>query len=173
MEEEVRLLAVTYQLTGLYNRRGFIALAEQQLKLSARSRKSMILYFADLDGMKQINDTWGHDEGDRALINTAFVLRETFRASDILARIGGDEFAVLSIDAMDVVPQSLIRRLEINLQEFNSNKEHPCCLSMSVGVVSYDHEHPCSMDDLICRADDEMYASKDQKRGRQKERDIL
>lgn len=173
MEEEVRLLAVTDQLTGLYNRRGFIALAEQQLKLSARSRKSMILYFADLDGMKQINDTWGHDEGDRALINTAFVLRETFRASDILARIGGDEFAVLSIDAMDVVPQSLIRRLEINLQEFNSHKEHPCCLSMSVGVVSYDPEHPCSLDDLICRADDEMYARKDQKRGRQKERDIL
>ena len=164
MEEEVRLLAVTDQLTGLYNRRGFIALAEQQLKLSARSRKSMILYFADLDGMKHINDTWGHDEGDRALINTTSILRDTFRASDILARIGGDEFAVLSIDATDVVLQSLVGRLEIKLHEFNNHKEHPYCLSMSIGVVSYDPEHPCGLDDLMCRADDEMYARKDQKR---------
>ena len=164
MEEEVRLMAVTDQLTGLYNRRGFIALAEQQLKLSTRSRKSMLLYFADLDGMKQINDTWGHDEGDRALINTASILRNTFRASDILARIGGDEFAVLSIDATDVVPQSLVGRLEINLNEFNCHKERPYCLSMSIGVVCYDPENPCSLDDLMCRADDEMYARKDEKR---------
>jgi len=164
MEEEVRLLAVTDQLTGLYNRRGFVALAEQQLKLSARSRKSMILYFADLDGMKQINDTWGHDEGDRALINTANILRDTFRASDIIARIGGDEFAVLSIDATDVVPQSLVERLEINLHEFNSHQDHPYCISMSIGVVSYDPEHPCSLDDMMCQADDEMYARKDEKR---------
>ena len=164
MEEEVRLMAVTDQLTGLYNRRGFIALAEQQLKLSARSRKSMILYFADLDGMKQINDTWGHDEGDHALINAAAILRDTFRASDILARIGGDEFAVFSIDATDVVPQSLVKRLEINLHEFNSHKEHPYILSVSVGVVTYDPEAPCSLDDLMCRADDEMYARKDEKR---------
>ena len=164
MEEEVRLLAVTDQLTGLYNRRGFIALAEQQLKMSARSRKSMILYFADLDGMKQINDTWGHDEGDRALINTAAILRDSFRASDILARIGGDEFAVFSIDATDVAPESLVRRLEVNLHEFNSHKEHPYRLSVSIGMVSYDPETPCGLDDLMCRADDEMYARKDQKR---------
>ncbi len=169
IEEEVRLLAVTDQLTGLYNRRGFIALVEQQLKLSARSRKSMLLYFADLDGMKQINDTWGHDEGDRALINTASILRETFRASDILARIGGDEFAIFSVDAMDVAPQSLLRRIEINLHEFNSHKNHPYSLSLSIGVISYDPEHPCSLDDLMCRADDEMYASKNQKRCTQKE----
>lgn len=164
IEEEVRLLAVTDHLTGLYNRRGFIALAEQQLKLSARSRKAMLLYFADLDGMKQINDTWGHDEGDRALIDTAAILRETFRASDILARIGGDEFAVLSIDATDIAPQSLVERLEINLHEFNCHKEHPYCLSMSIGVVSYDPAHPYSLDDLISRADEEMYTRKDEKR---------
>jgi len=124
----------------------------------------MILYFADLDGMKQINDTWGHDEGDHALINAAAILRDTFRASDILARIGGDEFAVFSIDATDVVPQSLVKRLEINLHEFNSHKEHPYILSVSVGVVTYDPEAPCSLDDLMCRADGEMYARKDEKR---------
>jgi diguanylate cyclase (GGDEF)-like protein/PAS domain S-box-containing protein len=169
MEEEVRLMAVTDHLTGLYNRRGFVTLAEQQLKLSARSRKSMILYSADMDGMKQINDTWGHDEGDRALINAASILRDAFRASDILARIGGDEFAVFSIDAMDVVPQSLVKRIEIKLHKFNSRKKHPYCLSMSIGVVFYDPEHPCSLDDLMCRADDEMYACKNQKRCRQEE----
>ena len=164
MEDEVRLMAVTDHLTGLYNRRGFVTLAEQQLRLSARSRKSAIIYSADLDGMKQINDTWGHDEGDRALINTASILRETFRTSDILARIGGDEFAVFSIDAMDVVPQSLVRRLEISLHEFNKLKDHPYCLSISIGMVAYDPENPCSLDDLMCRADEEMYARKDQKR---------
>ena len=80
------------ELTGLYNRRGFITLAEQQLKIADRMKTSILLLFGDLDGMKFINDTFGHQEGNQALIDTTNILKDTFRGSDILARVGGDEF---------------------------------------------------------------------------------
>ncbi len=110
--KEIQALAISDPLTGLYNRRGFIALAEQQLKLADRTRRGALLFFADLDGMKWINDTLGHEEGDRALVDIASILKETFRLSDIIARIGGDEFAVLVIDTTAVTPEILTARLK-------------------------------------------------------------
>ena len=98
LEEELLSLSITDPLTGLHNRRGFLSLAEQQLKLSDRNKRGMQLYFADLDGLKWINDTLGHEEGDKALIEAATVFKETFRTSDIIARLGGDEYAALAID---------------------------------------------------------------------------
>ena len=108
MEEEILTLSITDQLTGLYNRRGFLSLAEQQLKLSDRNKSGMLLFFADLDLLKWINDTLGHEEGDKALIEAANVFKETFRTSDIIARLGGDEFAVLAIDIKGTNPESLL-----------------------------------------------------------------
>ncbi len=113
--KEIQALAISDPLTGLYNRRGFIALAEQQLKLADRTRRGALLFFADLDGMKWINDTLGHEEGDRALVDIATILKDTFRLSDIIARIGGDEFAVLVIDTTAVTPEILTARLKIKL----------------------------------------------------------
>lgn len=161
MEDEIRMLATIDALTGLYNRRGFLPLAEQQLKISERTKKRVILIFLDLDDMKRINDTWGHLEGDRALAEAAMVLNRAFRGSDIIARIGGDEFAVLAQEMTKEYQHSLLNRLRHHLDAFNLKKERPYDLSMSYGLVEYDPENPCSIEDLMLQADVKMY---DQKR---------
>ncbi len=89
LEDQLSVMSITDELTGLYNRRGFITLAEQQLRISERTKNRILLFFADLDGMKWINDTLGHKEGDNALIEVSMVLKETFRSSDVIARMGG------------------------------------------------------------------------------------
>jgi diguanylate cyclase (GGDEF)-like protein len=161
MEDEIRTLATIDSLTGLYNRRGFLPLAEQQLKISERTKKWLILIFLDLDDMKKINDTWGHLEGDKALTEAAMVLNKVFRESDIIARIGGDEFAVLAQETSKAYPNILINRLHQHLDNFNVEKDRRYDLSMSFGLVEYDPENPCSLDDLMSQADVRMY---DQKR---------
>ena len=165
MEEALRALALVDDLTGLYNRRGFLTLAQQQLKTANRARRSMVLLFADFNGLKQINDTLGHLEGDRALIETADVLRETFRESDILARIGGDEFVVLAIETDRVGPEILVTRLQENLEAHNAGEGRRYKLSLSVGLARYDSERSCSIDELLAQADRAMY---EQKRGDQR-----
>src|SRR5688572_10544786 len=90
LQTELHSLSVQDSLTGLYNRRGFFMLAGEQLKLVHRSSQGLLLFLCDVDGMKPINDSFGHAEGDRALIDTTAVLRGTFRESDILARLSGD-----------------------------------------------------------------------------------
>jgi diguanylate cyclase (GGDEF)-like protein/PAS domain S-box-containing protein len=164
MEEEIHALSITDQLTGLNNRRGFLTLAGQQLKLSDRSKKGVALFFADLDLLKQINDTLGHEEGDKALIEAANVLRETFRTSDIIARLGGDEFAVLAIDTDEVNSRKFTARLQQIIDIRNNQENRKYRLSISAGRSYYDPENPCSIDDLIARADKMMYEEKQLKR---------
>jgi len=162
MEETLRALALLDELTDLYNRRGFSILAEQQLKMAQRGRTRMVLLFADLNGLKQINDTLGHPEGDRALIETADVLRGTFRESDIIARVGGDEFVVLAIETDGAPAEILATRLQQNLGARNAREGRRYKLSLSVGLAHYDPERPCSIDELVAQADRAMY---EQKRG--------
>ena len=166
MEEEIHTLSMTDLLTGLNNRRGFLTLASQQLKFSDRHQKEMMLFFADLDGMKQINDTLGHEEGDKALIDVAAILRETFRASDIIARVGGDEFAVLAIDAAEISPEIIMARLQNQMDTYNNEGYRRYKISVSVGVSFYDPKNPCSLDELMSRADQLMYEQKRSKRNR-------
>jgi len=163
MEEEIREMSFRDQMTELYNRRGFITLAEQQIRAAIRNRRSMLLTFVDCDGLKSINDTLGHEEGDRALIVTANVLRQTFRKSDIIARLGGDEFAVLSIDATNINPEDFSKRLQQNIDAGNAKKARPYKLAMSWGTAVYDPQIHCSLDDLISRADSLMYEQKKMK----------
>jgi GGDEF domain-containing protein len=111
LERELRSLALTDDLTGLYNRRGFLASATQQLKLARRNTKESLLLFCDLDNLKQINDSYGHVEGDGALVRTADTLEQTFRHSDVLARLGGDEFAVLALEASSQYRNVILDRL--------------------------------------------------------------
>jgi len=113
-------LSMVDELTGLYNRRGFTSLTEAQIKLSSRSRKGWLLVMADMDKLKDINDRKGHAEGDRALAMTAKLLKRAFRGSDILARIGGDEFAILAIDAQVAHMSALRSRIEFILTEHNA-----------------------------------------------------
>jgi len=162
MEETLRALALVDDLTGLYNRRGFFTLSQQQLKTADRAKMRMALLFADFDGLKQINDALGHSEGDQALIETADVLRETFRESDIIARIGGDEFVVLAIETNGAPAEIIATRLQENLEAINAREGRRYKLSLSMGIAHYDPARPCSIDDLLAQADRAMY---EQKRG--------
>jgi len=164
MEDRLRIMSLTDDLTGLYNRRGFFALADQQLKLSIRLKKKMFLLYTDLDNLKTINDEWGHQEGDVALIETANLLRDTFRESDIVARIGGDEFVALPIAENEHDAILVVDRLRKNLEAANLTHEHPYNLSISIGMPAFDPEHPCSLDRLLAVGDYMMYEEKNKKR---------
>jgi diguanylate cyclase (GGDEF)-like protein len=166
LEEELISLSITDPLTGLHNRRGFITLAGQQLKLSDRNKRGVQLYFADMDGLKWINDTLGHEEGDKALIEAATVFKETFRISDIIARLGGDEYAALAVDIAEANSEIFAARLQSLIDTRNNQKSRRYRLSISVGCSYYDPENPCSLDELMARADQLMYEQKQKKRGR-------
>lgn len=164
MEEEILTLSITDQLTGLHNRRGFLSLAVQQLKLADRNKRGVLLYFADLDGLKWINDTLGHEEGDKALIEAATVFKETFRASDIVARLGGDEYAALAVDLTEASAEIFTARLQSLIDARNNQEKRRYRLSISVGCAFYDPEHPCSIDELMASADKVMYERKQNKK---------
>jgi diguanylate cyclase (GGDEF)-like protein len=147
----------------LHNRRGFLTLAEQQLKISNRGEGGMLLFFADLDGMKWINDTLGHEEGDKALIDVAVMFKETFRTSDIIARVGGDEFTILTIDTKGISPEIITTRLQSQINRHNNEVGRRYKISVSMGTAYYDPERPCSLDELMSRADKLMYDQKKRK----------
>ncbi|MBI3537269.1 MAG: diguanylate cyclase response regulator [Chloroflexi bacterium] len=162
--EELRAASQFDELTGLSNRRGFLALGRQQLKIAKRVKKQMLLFFADLDNMKWINDSLGHHEGDLALNEMTQILRETFRDSDILARIGGDEFVILAGEAPGTSAETLAFRLQHNLENHNAKPDRPYLLTASVGVAHYDPEQPGSIEELLARADALMYGQKRSKK---------
>jgi diguanylate cyclase (GGDEF)-like protein len=163
LDRELRYLALTDDLTCLFNRRGFFAAATQQLKLAQRNGKNLLLLLCDVDNLKEINDSYGHREGDLALIHTADALEHTFRDSDILARLGGDEFVVLATEASVQTSEVLLRRLEKALKKSNAG-ESRYQLSLSVGVARFDPKRAVSLGELIAQADEAMY---DQKRNHQ------
>jgi diguanylate cyclase (GGDEF)-like protein len=163
LQVELRSLSLTDDLTGLSNRRGFMMLVEQELKIALRTKRGMFLLFSDLDDLKTINDTRGHSEGDAALLETANLLRETFRESDILARLGGDEFAVLAVETAEESVDILAARLQKNMAAHNAclNRSYP--LSLSIGIARYDPDSPCPVEELLARADGLMYEEKRRK----------
>ena len=163
LEEKLHKLSILDELTKLYNRRGFFALGEQQWKVAKRTNKVMNLLFADLDDMKVINDTMGHGAGDQALKETADVLKKTFRESDIIARIGGDEFVVLSMQEKEDDKGNLINRLQRNLERLNNSKGQKYKLSLSLGMANSDTKDPRSLLELLSLADKHMYEQKGRK----------
>ena len=158
-DREFRSLALIDDLTLLYNRRAFYALSTQQLRVMRRKGQGLLLFFADVDHLKNINDTYGHREGDLALARAANALERTFRSSDILARLGGDEFAVLALEASCQDQDMILRRLEGQLQKASA-EEPRYKLSLSVGVARFDPKHSVSLLDLLARADQAMYEQK-------------
>jgi diguanylate cyclase (GGDEF)-like protein len=164
VERELRYLALTDDLTCLYNRRGFFAAATQHLKLARRNSQSSLLLFCDVDSLKQINDSYGHREGDLALVRTADALEEAFRDSDVLARLGGDEFAVLAVEASNQDEAGILRRLEKALKKSNTN-ESRYDLSLSVGVARFDPQNAVSLGELMEQADKDMYEQKRKRTG--------
>jgi diguanylate cyclase (GGDEF)-like protein len=159
LERELRSLALTDDLTCLYNRRAFLALAEQQLRVARRNTQGLLLFFADVNNLKEINDTYGHQEGDLALVHTADALEKTFRDSDVVARLGGDEFAVLALEASCENREVILSRLEKNLKGSNAG-ESRYELSLSVGMSRFDPKNPVSLGKLIASGDEAMYEEK-------------
>lgn len=159
---DLRSLSLMDDLTGLYNRRGFFLHAEQQIKLyrSRRSERSIWLMVGDLDGLKRVNDEFGHMEGSAAIKHAATTLTKTFRDADILCRLGGDEFVVLMPNTLDEVAQRAPARLEINLANFNEDSDLPYRVEMSVGMAKVDNNSHESLIDIINKADEAMYQSK-------------
>jgi diguanylate cyclase (GGDEF)-like protein/PAS domain S-box-containing protein len=164
MEEELLSMSLRDELTGLYNRRGFITLAAQELKMADRTKRGIFILYADLDGLKVINDAQGHKAGDMAIKETAVILKETFRNSDIIARIGGDEFVIMPIGTVGDNLDVIISRLQKNIDKQNEIINRNYKLSLSVGMAYYDPERPISIDKLLTMADELMYAQKRNKR---------
>jgi diguanylate cyclase (GGDEF)-like protein len=163
LDRELRSLALTDDLTCLYNRRAFLALATQQVRLARRTGQGLLLFFADVDDLKKINDSFGHHGGDFALIRTANALEQTFRDSDILARLGGDEFGVLALEACSQDQAAILRRLNESIQESNRD-EFRYRLSLSVGVARLDPKNFTSLGNLMEQADRAMYQEKRKKK---------
>jgi two-component system, cell cycle response regulator len=159
-------LTLIDDLTGLYNRRGFISYGKKYVKLSQRTKKGFMVLFADMDGLKSINDTLGHNTGDEALIDTAEILRKTFRESDIIARLGGDEFAVLAMDisSFNGVSSLLLTRLQENLKDLNAQPHRSYLVSISVGIALYKPGSLNTLEELIDEADARMYEQKREKK---------
>jgi diguanylate cyclase (GGDEF)-like protein len=158
--KELQSLSLRDELTGLYNRRAFLALGEQHLKLTRRTKKSFLLCFADLDKLKYVNDTYGHREGDIAIIKTAEILKMTFRQADIIARFGGDEFTIIAIEATNEDIRVLRTNLQNNVERYNEGAQKPYQIHISMGVALYDKNDETSLERLISVADNDLYREK-------------
>ena len=164
MMDELQALSYTDDLTGLRNRRGFFVLLDHRLRIADREKKGQFLLYADLDNLKTINDTYGHKEGDLALIDTATILQDTYRKSDIVARMGGDEFVVYPVGA-EGHAEIIINRLKQSLDIYNAKSKKEYKLSISIGLAYYDPNNPCSVDELLAHADKSLYKQKRTKDG--------
>jgi len=161
---EAKALSIRDDLTGLFNRRGFLGAAEQQLKTASRLGEPVLLLFADVDGMKECNDEYGHAHGDRLLQKAARTLRRTFRESDVLGRLGGDEFAILSLANGQGDSRAIVARLQRNIEAENADDSQPVPLSLSVGLAFSDPRSGARLDDLMEQADAWMYDHKRRKK---------
>lgn len=160
MIKQLENLSLMDDLTGLYNRRGFFTASGERLKLAQRNQQKLLFLFIDLDNLKWINDSFGHQKGDQALVQFADILGKTLRKSDIKGRLGGDEFGVLAEEASENVQGLLEERLLENIKAFNSKHEYPFQLSISLGISYYNPEHPSTLEELMFRADKLMYVQK-------------
>ncbi len=163
MEAEIHRLSLRDELTGLYNLRGFRLLADQALRLAVRSQHPFSILFVDLDGLKEINDSHGHAAGSELLVETASLLTANFRETDVVARIGGDEFAVagqFSRSSISIAADRLEDEAARTRVEAAGGKS----LSLSIGFATTTEHQPVSLQDLLDHADFEMYEDKRRKK---------
>lgn len=153
-------LATMDELTDLSNRRGFTMLTEKYLNYFTRQHIFASLLFIDLNGFKGINDTYGHEEGDRALNTFAKALKDVGRSSDIFARLGGDEFVVLLANARQHEAQIYIKRLVTQLDTLRQQHRQPYHICFAQGVVEFDPQLPKSIEQLLLEGDALMYQLK-------------
>jgi diguanylate cyclase (GGDEF)-like protein len=164
--EQLSNISETDELTKLLNRRGFLNHARHLLGMSRRTKKDGILFFADLDGLKGINDTHGHEEGDNAIKAVAAVLRRAFRESDVLARLGGDEFTILTLNTHTEMLDTFEKRIDVYVEEHNSKSEKPYVVSVSIGAVPFKYTDVVDIETLMSKADALLYQQKKEKKAR-------
>jgi len=165
IEAQLREAAIKDTLTGCLNRRGFFTLADHQCRMATRSQKMMALLYIDLDGLKIINDELGHEAGDQALVDIVNIFKSTFRSSDIIARIGGDEFAVLLTELLNPNDErGIIKHLQDNIRKHNELRIRNYELGISLGVSYYSSDNSCSISKLLDQADEKMYQNKSLKK---------
>jgi len=157
---EMEQLALTDEMTGLRNRRGFLVLADQSLRMARRAKARCALVFIDLDGLKRINDTRGHAAGDTLITDAATILMHVFRESDVVARVGGDEFAVLALLDEHDGSKALNTRLHAAIEKFNAQAVPSMRVSMSIGIEELSPQADTPLDVLLSRADRAMYEKK-------------
>jgi diguanylate cyclase (GGDEF)-like protein/PAS domain S-box-containing protein len=162
--EELRHLSLRDGLTGLYNRRGFLELSQQVVRVAEREQHQLAVVFVDLDGLKAINDGLGHEHGDRAISEAGELLRSTCRATDLVARLGGDEFVVLAGNVDENTMSVLRSRLDRALADRNALPEREYQLAFSLGFALYDPRAPVPIEQLISEADARMYQAKQARR---------
>ena len=160
---EARELAAQDELTGLQNRRGFLAKSEQCLLIARRQELACAVIFADVDGLKLINDQLGHAAGDELIRDAAYIFNSAFRHADVVGRVGGDEFAAFTFD--NATPRAIVERIRAKIAQFNAGKKGPQTMSLSIGVINCDIDSEETLAEYLVRADEEMYRHKRQ-RGR-------
>ena len=158
LEAEMHRISITDVMTGLKNRRGFFLQAEQSFKVAKRKKLVSAVIFADVDGLKAVNDKLGHDVGDQLIRDSARILDNAFRASDVVARLGGDEFAAFTFD--DTQPGAILARISENIATFNRNSSRPYQVAFSTGIAQCDPASGLSLLDYLLTADKQMYIQK-------------
>ncbi len=161
--ESVKAVSMTDELTGLLNRRGVMTFGGEAIETSRRHNISGLVLFGDLDGLKRINDTYGHAAGDRAIKAEAKILRDVFRATDVVGRLGGDEFAIIAPSLTEARFLSTRKELELRCEEFNRNSGEKFKLSISIGYTVFETNEKSSIDAYLDKADLELYKEKREK----------
>jgi len=151
-------------LTGLLNRRGFLSAAPARIDAAEREGRSVLLLFADVDDLKRVNDTAGHDAGDRAICEAADVLREVLRASDSIARLGGDEFCALVPVKEPQDSTVILQRLDERVRARNEHPGRAYALGISAAAVPIHPDEGRSLEELLRDVDQGMYANKHARR---------
>lgn len=163
-QEELQAMSLKDELTGLHNRHGFMPLADQYLKTLNRDNSIAYIFYADIDNLKQINDTYGHQEGDSVIKTVADILNEVYSGSDLVSRTGDDEFVVFPVGFTESGVKLINSRLEEKFDKINLATGKGYTISISYGVAEYSPEEPCSIEELIARSEKLMYK---QKKGKQ------
>lgn len=159
-ENKLETLSQTDELTGLLNRRGFFSIAQAKYLFTIADAKDGVFFYADMDALKAINDTYGHHEGDHAIIAMSKLLKETFNTHDIVGRIGGDEFVILCTDQDESYIDFIINKLNKLCLDYNASSLKPYTLSISIGGIAYNHQAKATLEYLLSKADKLLYDKK-------------
>ena len=163
--DELDLIASTDELTGVYNRRGFFSFGETTLKFAKAMEQSGMIIYCDMDGLKKINDDYGHEAGDKAIIAESIILKGNFRSNDIIARIGGDEFAIISPGLTKEALRNIINQIDEDCRIWSGGNELGFSISMSMGAVPYPSKKVgYKITPLLSEADSLMYLEKRSKK---------